>query len=75
MAQKIDQILLEYDGDSMFDVAQIVITVLQTNIKKAAAAKAKRSEMNKNYIIPSEYNTTKNCAYTAMVRCCAGFPS
>ena len=67
VAQKIDQILLEYDGDSMFDVAQIVITVLQTNIKNAAAAKAKRSEMNKNYIIPSEYNTTKNCAYTAII--------
>ena len=67
VAQKIDQILLEYDDDSMFDVAQIVITVLKTNIKNAAAAKAKRSEMNKNYIIPSEYNTTKNCAYTAII--------
>jgi len=64
--EKIREILSEYEAEA-FDVARIVITVLQTNIKNAAAAKAKRSEMDQNYIIPAEYNTNKNCAYTAIV--------
>ena len=67
VAEKIDQILSSYGDESIFDIARIVITVLQTNIKNAAAAKAKRAEMNQNYIIPSEYNTTRNCAYTAII--------
>jgi len=64
--QKIDKLGSEYDAQAI-DVAKIVITVLNTNKENAAASKAKRSEMNNNYIIPAEYNTTKNCAYTAIV--------
>ena len=64
--EKIDKMRSEYDGEAI-DVARIVITVLNANLKNAAASKAKRSEMNNNYIIPAEYNTTKNCAYTAIV--------
>jgi len=65
---KIDSFSATYDATE-FDVSKIIISLLATNLGNVASASAKRAEMHNKYLMPSEYNTKKNCAYTAIAIC------
>ena len=51
------------------DIKQVIISELRTNLVSVAASSARRAEMHNSYIIPAEYKTTTNCAYTGIAIC------